>query len=145
MSGLTVDRAVVPPAEKVMLMNWLNGGYYTSWYSESKVHASTGPHTDVKVFYNSILEASMKAGNKNHPVGATAVKEQSEGGTHYGWSVSIKLQEESAYGDGWYWFESVDKTDISMVPFEGVGHQLCTGCHVRPGNKDLILSGFPLK
>jgi len=87
----------------------------------------------------------MKAGNKNHPVGATAVKEQSEGGTHYGWSVSIKLQEESAYGDGWYWFESVDKTDVSMIPFEGIGQLLCTGCHVRPGNKDLILSGFPLK
>lgn len=135
---------VVPPTEKIMLLNWLNGGYYGNWYSESKVHPSFGPHDDVKVYYNSILEASMKAGNKNHPLGSTSVKEQYKDGKHYGWSVSIKVEKKSKDGDGWYWFETLDKQDKAKIVFEGIGEPACTGCHNRPGNKDLILAGYPL-
>lgn len=136
---------IIPPTEKKMLLNWLNNKPYQSWYKESKVHPSFGPHDDVKVFYNSILKASMEAGNKNHPIGSSSVKEQHKGGQHYGWSVAIKVEKESKGGDGWYWFESLDLTDLSEVVFDGIGEAACTGCHVRPGNKDLILSGFPLK
>lgn len=136
---------VVPPTDKDMLMNWLNGGYYSDWAQESAVHNSFGPHDDVKVFYNSILNESMKAGNKEHPVGSTSVKEQYKNGKHYGWSVAIKLEAESKGGDGWYWFETLDKMDKSKIAFSGTGEIGCTGCHNRPGNKDLILSGYPLK
>lgn len=136
---------VVPPTEKVMLLNWLNGGYYSNWYGATETHASFGPHDDVRVFYNKILEKSMKAGNVKHPIGSTSVKEQHKDGKHYGWSVSIKVEEESASGDGWYWFETLDKKDVDKIAFEGFGHVACTSCHLRPGNKDLVLAGYPLK
>ena len=136
---------VVPPVEKTMLLDWLNGGYYNTWASQATTHPSFGPHDDVKVFYNEILNASMKAGNKSHPIGSTSVKEQHKDGKHYGWSVAIKIEEESAGGDGWHWFETLDKTDMAKIAFNGIGEVACTGCHNRPGNVDLILSGYPLK
>ena len=135
----------VPPIEKEQLLNWLNGNYYSNWYGQSTTHPSFGPHDDVKVYYNSILETSMRAGNKSHPVGATSIKEQHKDGKHYGWSVAIKVEEESNYGDGWYWFETLDKKDKSKIAFSGLGHQACTGCHNQPRSKDLILSGYPFK
>lgn len=135
----------VPPTETAQLVNWLNGGYYANWYKESKVHQSFGPHDDVLVFYNDALEKSMKAGNKSHPVGSSSIKEQYKDGKHYGWSISIKIEEESASGDGWYWMETLDKKDLSQVVFAKMGEPACAGCHVRPGNKDMILSGYPLK
>jgi len=135
----------VPPTEKIMLLNWLNGGYYSNWESQKGTHASFGPHDDVRVFYNETLAKSMKAGNKNHPVGSTSVKEQHKDGKHYGWSVAIKVEEDSADGDGWYWFETLDLKDTEKIAFEGIGHVACTSCHLRPGNSDLILSGYPLE
>jgi len=143
MSEQFADKTV-PPTEKDMLLTWLNGMHYKGWYSEKGIHQSFGPHDDVKVFYNGTLATSMETGNKNHPIGSTSVKEQYKDGKHYGWSVAVKKEEESEGGDGWYWFETLDRTDKEKIVFSKIGEQACTGCHNRPGNKDLILSGYPL-
>ena len=135
----------IPPADKDKLLMWLNKKQYNNWYGAKNTHPSFGPHDDVKVFYNSILKASMEVGNSIHPVGSASVKEQHKGGNHYGWSVAIKTEKDSKGGDGWYWFETLDKTDKAKIAFEGMGEIACTSCHLRPGNKDLILSGFPLE
>ena len=133
-----------PPTEKELLVNWLNGGYYKQWYGGSKPHKSSGPHDDVLVFYNGLMEKSMQAGNKEHPVGSSSIKEQYKDGEHYGWSVSVKIKPGSG-ADTWYWMETLDKTDLSKVVFSKIGEPACTSCHLRPGNKDLVLSGHPLK
>ena len=143
MSEQFADKTV-PPTEKGMLINWLNSGYYKQWYGASTTHKSFGPHDDVRIFYNSIMEKSMKAGNKEHPVGASSVKEQHKEGKHYGWSVSVKVKKGKG-ADTWYWMETLDKTDLSQVVFSKIGEPACTGCHLRPGNKDLVLAGYPLK
>ena len=135
----------IPPAEKVAILKWLQEMPYQNWYAESTIHPSRGPHEDVKIFYNDILKKSLQAGSKEHPVGATAVKEMYKDGKHLGWAVETKTQAASNYGDGLYWYETLDPRDPAKLAFEGMGVSLCAGCHNGPGNKDLVLGGYPLK
>src|SRR4051812_24096108 len=54
---------------------------YASWAKESAQHPSTGPHGGIVLTYvNPELDASLKAGNAEHPSGAAAVKEFYSGG-----------------------------------------------------------------
>ena len=62
------------------------------------------------------------------------------GGTRLGWAVMVKVQADSAGGDGWYWYETFD----GAVYADGTGEGLCTGCH-SGGGTDFFLSPFPLQ
>jgi hypothetical protein len=130
----------LPPTEAAQLEAWLEAGGYLGWTAESAVHESTGPHFGgVRTFMNAALLGSLESGT-GHPAGAATVKElYGDGDTVRGWSVMVKLQADSAGGDGWYWYERYD----ASVYANGTGEGLCTGCHVD-GN-DYVLSPYPLQ
>jgi hypothetical protein len=134
-----------PPVGHDSLFQWLKAGNYKSWVSESKPHPSAGPHPQAVIaFLNESLNASLAAGNASHPRGAAAVKELFDGkGEISGWAVSVKTEDDSDGGNGWYWYEILGTTADSRVVADGNGVPLCFGCHT-PG-KDFVLIPHPLK
>jgi hypothetical protein len=132
----------LPPTNADDLAVWLRAGDYLDWNHESGIHPSTGPHFGrVRTFLNSPLFASLEDERLSHPAGAAAVKELygTSGSEVRGWSVSVKLQDASADGNGWYWFEAFD----DKVYTSSVGAQGCTGCHSL--GRDFVRIPFPLQ
>ncbi len=138
------------PTDADALFVYLQEGRYKEFAHEEERHTSTGPHPDPQVreshtviaFFNSALDASLKAGNEAHPEGSAAVKEFYDAdGERTGWAVSVKTQAESATGQGWYWYEVTSVTDGSSPVAAGNGVALCWGCHAS-GN-DFVLSRYP--
>lgn len=142
-SGSTtgIDEQPLPPTNGTELLPWLEAGEYLAWTAESGVHPSSGPHGGgVRTFVNDVLLTSLAAGSASHPAGAAAIKElYGDGGTVLGWAVEVKLQADSAGGDGWYWYERFQDS----VYADGAGEAICTGCH--GGGNDYVLSPFPLQ
>lgn len=138
-TGSGVDQ--LPPTNGAELLPWLERGEYLGWTAESGIHESTGPHFgDVWTFVNDPLLQSLEAGDPMHPQGAATIKElYGPGDTVRGWAVMVKVQPDSAGGDGWYWYEVYD----GDVFADGLGDGLCTGCH--SGGDDFFLSPFPLQ
>jgi hypothetical protein len=137
-----------PPANAQELLAWLRAGRYLAWPAESAIHQSGGPHFGrVRTFVNPVLFGSLSAAASSHPAGAAAVKELygAAGGDLLGWSVMIKVQAESAGGNGWYWYERFRDT----VYGSGLGIGGCTGCHGGGFgsfvSKDFVLAPFPLQ
>jgi hypothetical protein len=134
-----------PPANGSELFEWLKAGNYKSWVHESEQHPSAGPHPQAVIAYlNATLDESLASGADAHPKGSAAVKELFDGsGNISGWAVSIKTQDDSAAGQGWYWYEMLGTNADSRVVADGNGVPLCFGCHT-PG-KDFVLIPHPLK
>jgi hypothetical protein len=133
------------PTSSAELFAWLQAGRYRGFAAESGVHPSAGPHGgSVRTFVNEALAASLAAGNASHPAGAAAVKElyASDRSTLTGWAVEVKLDDDSAGGAGWYWYEVFSTTDGSR-PIEGAGNSACTGCHAQ--GRDYVRIPFPLQ
>ncbi len=132
----------LPPTNGAELLPWLESEVYTGWTSESAPHPSAGPHFDgVWTFVNDALLDSLEAGSPTHPEGSAAVKELfNAGGTRLGWAVEVKIQADSAGGDGWYWYEIFDGNEFA----DGTGKGICTGCH-SGGGTDFVLTPFPLQ
>jgi hypothetical protein len=130
------------PTTSQALRAWLQAGNYMGWTAESARHASGGPHGGtVRTFVNDIALASLQAGNSSHPAGAALVKElYFNRPTVQLWAVMVKVQADSAGGNGWYWWEG---------GLAGLGHPACTGCHGSDFNgytsKDYVLTNFPLQ
>jgi cytochrome c553 len=125
------------------LFGWLKAGNYLNWYHDGEIHQSAGPHNMVRTFYNQILEDSMKAGNKTHPMGAMAVKELYQGDKLIGWSSIAKIKDTGDQPSQWYFYQTQDITDPTKYDTAEPGAAACTVCHVN--GEDMILSGFPLK
>jgi len=125
------------PTNPADLVPWLQAGNYLGWQAESAVHVSAGPHTaTVRTYVNDLLYDSLASGLSAHPAGAAAVKELYGGGDRVlGWAVEVKVQDDSASGQGWYWYESPG--------LSGFGLGICTGCHV--GGHDYVWTPFPLR
>lgn len=137
---------VAIPTSADELVAYLRKAEYRAWPQESKPHLTQGPHkSGSQVFINEVLRKSLEAGNTSHPIGAIAIKELFEIDlqTSAGWSVMVKVEEDSQGGAGWYWFEVFTSTLGDRYIADGKGVQLCTGCHA-PG-KDFFLSTFPLQ
>lgn len=130
------------------LFAYLQSGAYKSFAHESGVHISRGPHGEggVITYLNPILKASLKAGNTTHPAQAATVKElyASDKETVMGWAVYVKTQDDGEEGKAWYWYEVLGTTDNSNTVADGMGVQLCVGCHIA-SDKDFVLSDFPLE
>ncbi len=130
---------VLPPTDSAELLLWLENGEYEWWPSDS-VHESTGPHFgEVQTFFNPALFDSFEADNAMHPTGAAAVKRLYGDGNQTGWSVMVKVQDDSDGGNGWYWYEYYNGNTYA----DGTGQSLCYGCH--SGGQDYILTPFPLQ
>lgn len=138
-SNSTTSDGDLPPTEEAALLAWLDAESYTSWPAESGIHASTGPHGDVRTFINATLEASLTASNAEHPLDSATVKELYDGDNNLiGRSVMLKV-EMGAGGDGWYWFEILNDNVLA----DGTGAGGCTGCH--SAGADFFRTPFPLQ
>lgn len=129
------------PTEATALQAWLDEGHYLDWPAESAPHTSAGPHFGtVHVYVSPELEASLDAGDAQHPAGAAAVKELYSGGSEIlGHAVSVKKAADSAGGDNWYWYERYQGSVLA----DGDGVGACTGCH--SAGDDFVLTGYPLQ
>ncbi len=132
---------MVVPTEAEALLAWLVAEPYLDWPGESAVHGSTGPHFgDVQTFVLPVLVDSFEAGNAQHPAGSATVKElYGTGESRRGWSVSVKLADDSDGGQQWYWYEWFDGATLAA----SAGLSVCTGCH--SGGQDFVLTPFPLQ
>ena len=85
----------VVPTDQNRLFRYLQNGSYKEFAAkESVAHPTRGPHTrfglPVRVFLDSKLDASLRAGNASHPVGSAAVKEMYDAsGKLQGWAVMV--------------------------------------------------------
>ncbi len=154
--GVAVDASIPTPDPNIPVPTngddvfaYLQSGGYTGFSAESGVHASSGPHGQVRSFINPILQASLENGSGEHPVNAAVVKElyNAAGDTLTGWAVSVKVQEASDEGRGWYWYEIFSTTNSASPVADGTGVSLCTNCHGDPdeGGQDFVLVPFPLQ
>jgi hypothetical protein len=113
---------------------------YQGWLAEPSVHDSSGPHGQVRVFFNDAAVQSLRAGNDTHPVGTVLVKElySSDGRSLIGHALDVKV-EAGPGKDTWLFFEG-------FVPsyrnnFYGQGHETCHGCH--EAGKDYVTTALP--
>jgi hypothetical protein len=133
------DAGEVPPTTKEALKAWLTEGTYLSWAHETATHTSQIHFGLVLTYLNSTLFGSLQAGSAAHPAGAAAVKElYGDGASVLGWSVSVKLEADSAAGQGWYWYEIYKNATYASAQ----GAPSCTVCHAL--GKDFVRSAFPL-
>lgn len=131
----------IPDEDSDALLAWLRGGGYLDWEGESAVHDGAGPHFgDVRTYISTELFESLDSGAQAHPVRSAAVKEL-YGTTSevQGWTIAVKRAEDSANGDGWYWYEIYEGSVLA----DGDGLGVCTGCH--SGGLDYVLTPFPLQ
>jgi hypothetical protein len=139
----------VVPIDDVKLHEWLRTGAYKKFAAqESENHPSAGPHTKyglpVRVYLDSKINASLKAGNSEHPAGSSIVKEMFNANNELeGWAVMVKTQAKSEGGKGWYWYEATSTVPGTKAFASGNGVPLCFGCH--GGGKDFVLTKYPIK
>ena len=137
------------PTDVEQLFAYLKSGEYRSFQAqETEMHPSRGPHSKfglpVRVFLDPLLDASLQAGNADHPAGSAAVKEMFDAeGVLEGWAVMVKTEAASDGGDGWFWYETTDVEDRSNIVAAGNGVPLCYSCHA--GGDDFVLTDYPLK
>lgn len=122
------------------LTQFVRDNGYAQWRAEPERHGTSAPHgSQVRVFFNDLLVASMEAGNAVHPVGSATVKElYGSDGSLTGHALDIKVAEGSG-ADTWLYFEGF--TPDYADPFYGRGHPTCTGCHAS--GSDYVRSPLP--
>jgi hypothetical protein len=116
-------------------------GRYKQWLAEPSVHETRAPHgSKVRVFFNELVTASLRAGNETHPVGSVVVKElfEDDGKTSRGHALDVKISEGPGK-DTWIFYEGFGP-DYSNN-YYGRGHSTCHGCH--EDGKDYVTSPLP--
>jgi cytochrome c553 len=137
----TPDKKFDIPTDEKKLFAYLNSGKYKSLkVQEKEQHKSAGPHEYVRTFVSDKLAESVKAGNSEHPIGSYAIKEQYKDGKQFGWAVMLKTADETDGGNGWFWYEATDRTDIASKAALGNGVRGCVSCHTI-GN-DMVRATF---
>lgn len=133
------------PDDEQDLVSFLGARSYSSWAKEADHHPSAGPHgNDVRVYYGPKAARALQSGAPAFPLGAAAIKELESGGSIYGWSVWVKVEDASDGGNGFFWYERTESTDGTVsVSGNGRGDRNCVGCH-RAG-KDFDLSTLPFE
>ena len=118
-----------PTDDRDALEAWLAEGRYLGWNCEEAPHPARPPgaHRANRICTNDVLsEAPLGA----FPRGSAAVKELYDAaGAINGYAVSVKLDDESASGNGWYWYERIG----ARIYADGRGETLCTSCHAGAG------------
>ena len=131
------------PLSSDKLFDFLQKKKYKDWEHEATIQESRGPHDDGVTYVNPTLREALQGRLGVMPLGAAAVMEMYEEGSHYGWAVSIKTQADSADGNNWYWYEVLSTADRSRLAAAGMGVPLCKSCH-RLG-RDFVLVKYPFR
>lgn len=136
---LTLDA----PDNEQELRAFLDAKQYANWAREADYHASTGPHgTGVRVYYGPKAAEAISAGATTLPAGAAAIKELMSGGSVYGHSVWVKVQDATDAGKGLFWYEIIAQGGGEFTIYgNSLGARDCVGCHQT--GKDCNLSTLP--
>lgn len=138
-SDATADPQVVPTTSDEVFA-YLQAGTYAALAAEPEVHASTGPHGQVRTFVNDTLRRSVDTMQDSHPVGSAAIKELYRGDALLGWAVSVKVADVAAGTQNWYWYEVFSTTTNDPVA-DSTSAPGCSGCH--SGGTDFVLTPGP--
>jgi len=113
---------------------------YKSWAAEPSIHETRAPHgARVRVFFNPIVEASLRSGATVHPVGSMTLKElYNADDTLRGYAIAVK-DREGDEANNWVWYESFG--DYSNPEFHRRGHPTCANCHDQ--GRDYVTSFLP--
>ena len=134
MAGMAGDAGGTPvldvPTTPDEMQAFLEAEGYIDWPSQP-VTTNEGPtHGLKKTYNNTLLNASLAAGNEVHPVGAASVKElYRDPDTRKGWAVEVKVAEGDE-ADSWYWYYAPSGT----LSTEGLGPNFCSNCHSGGSN-----------
>lgn len=151
--GSDTGDAQTPPQGQQAVDAWLAKGDYKSWACEPAVHEarSPSPHGFNRICSNDLL-SSNATGTNDWPKGSASVKElydSADASEPIGYAVYLKLQDDSAGGANWYWYEDTG----SAIAADGLGDSggaktICVGCHIgagsdaahtpSPGARDLV-------
>ena len=148
-SSPSLGDSQTPAMGRTNVEAWLADGTasYKTWKSETAVHASRdpSPHGFYRIYSNALI-ADNATGTGSWPKGAAAVKElyaNATSTTPIGYAVYLKLDNNTAGGANWYWYERVplDSTaphDANGVVADGTGgtgpaKDICVGCHMGVG------------
>ncbi len=145
-AGSRVDVAAFEaPDEAQALVTFLEAKQYADWAKEAESHPSEGPHGDgVRVYYSPKAAEALKSGAATFPAGAASVKELTSGGTLYGYSVWVKVQDATDAGNGFFWYELTHHAGGSdIVSGNARGSSACVGCH--SAGRDYSLSTRPFE
>jgi hypothetical protein len=126
----------IPPEDVDDMEAWLAAGYYKAWACEAKptkktdgapaIHAHGGMN---RVCSNLQLSAAKLEDGGEFPKGVASVKElYSDSGELEGTAVTVKVEDESAEGRGWYYWEG--------KRISGRGIAGCANCHSAAGSDD---------
>jgi hypothetical protein len=142
-SGSSATLILDAPDNEQDLRAFLDAKQYATWAKEAEEHASAGPHGEaVRVYYGPKAAAALSAGDAVLPAGAAAIKELTSGGSVYGHSVWVKVQEAADGGNGFFWYEIIDRGGGEPSVYGNArGASGCVGCHQT--GKDYNLSTLP--
>lgn len=137
-----------PPQNGDDVEAWLADGAYKNWSCEAAIHEARAPspHGFNRICSNDLV-AQNASGDGPWPKGAAAVKElyaAADDTAPVGYAVYLKLQDDSADGSNWYWYERVPLDseaphDAQGVVADGPGSSgpaqtICVGCHAAAGS-----------
>lgn len=127
----------VVPGEPAELRGWLQAFAYRTWEAQSEVRP-TGEHGGARIFFNPELAASMRAGAREHPPGAAAVRElyASDLTTLRGFALMLKRGPSGPEGEGWFWYEIFGTAAEARPTISATGAPGCVGCHA--GGEDFV-------
>lgn len=134
----------VVPSSAADLNAYLQANNYSEFAAEPALHPTAGPHMSmVRTFFNSTLDASIRGGASDHPVGSAIVKElYNGGGVLGGWAVMVKTANSGdTPANDWYFYEVLSTTPGAAPVLEGNGVGGCAGCH--SSGTDYIRSNYP--
>ena len=139
----SVDPRQQPPSEDAAaVQDWLDQRLYETWDAEPLAHISKGPHFGyVRTYVNAVAYEGLTTGAAQLGRGAVAVKVVYGGSLAdvQGHALAHMIADESALGDGWYWFERFDGNEIMS---KRGSDTFCAECHIEPPNVDLIKTVF---
>jgi len=154
----TADSGLGLPVRASEVEALIASGDYNDWICEAMPRAMRGPssHGVVRVCSNRVLSTYVEDPNEQWLRGSAAMKEIYDSETDTtpsGYSYYVKVDDESAAGAGWYWYERRGTT----VTGDGRGTATdgsddCVGCHAgagidadhitAPGSRDFVYTAI---
>lgn len=137
--------ALDAPDEAQALVAFLEAKQYGEWAKEAEYHLSAGPHGEsVRTYYSPKAASALNSDAPTFPAGAASVKELMSGGSIYGYSVWVKVEDATDGGNGFFWYELIHHGGGNDTVYGNArGSSDCVGCH--SAGKDYSLSTLPFE
>ena len=149
-SVVQAEESQLPVDDETALVAYLQARRYTGFpVAEPEIHSSKNVHGKlIRTFLNKEMADGLKRRLVELPRNSASVKEiYTPEGKLDGWAVSAKLEDNSARGGAWYWYEVIGmatgRPEITANSRGGetAGARLCVSCH--QAGYDYVLTRLP--